>query len=269
MSYSTDPNLKNQDDDLLLEGEAEYPVAFGITFTPQVSGIALALLGLVGAGYVLVTFFMPALTEYNALKADEVDKQDQINRQKSGEIDQKMLQAETDLKQSEALRNQVLSLFSSEASLKTLLLDINTFVDARQVELLSFKPTGTPTVVNDGSLGETVNNRLKRQSFQLEVEGTFEKTHELLQDLERLQPLLIIKQLNSQRLEETFEVKLINNQTSNGGTSVQGQVVPQGMNKVKTTFTLDAILPLTPEEVAELAPPPAEAAEGETPENGQ
>lgn len=256
MTFSDDLNTDSDLD--LLDGNSDYPAAFGITFTPQVSGIALALLGLVGAGYVLLTFFMPALSEYNTLKADEAEKQGQINRQKSGEIDEKMLQAQTNLKQSEALRNQVLSLFSSEASLKTLLLDLNKFVAARQVKLISFKPTGTVTVVNDGSLGAEVNNRLKRQSFQLEIEGNFEKTHELLQDLERLQPLLIIKQLNSQRLEETFEVKLINEQQNNGENSLQGQVVPKGMDKVKTTFTLDAILPLTPEEVAELAPPPPE-----------
>ncbi len=246
-------NLNTDQDVDFEEEESSYPVAFGITFTPPVSGIALGLLGLVVAVYILLTFFMPAFEEYNTLREDETDKESRINQEKSGQIDQKMVQAEINLQESQALRNQVLSLFSSEKSLKTLLLDINRFVEARQVTLKSFEPTGNVAIVTDNSLGKDVRNKLKRQSFEIEIEGSFEKTHELLQDLERLQPLLIVNKLDSQRVAEAFEVKLIKSQDNNGEVAVQGQAIPVGLDLIKTTFTLDAILPLTPEEMAKLA----------------
>lgn len=65
-----------------------------------------------------------------------------------------------------------------------------------QAELVSFKPNGTITVVNDGSLGEGVNGRLKRQQFDLTIRGDFSSTQSLLRDLERLQPLLVIEDSN-------------------------------------------------------------------------
>ena len=117
---------------------ASYPTAFGITFTPQITGIALGVLGLVGAFYVLSTFFLPAWDEFQKLKADETTKQEQVNQQKSGQLDRKLIDAESRLKQSETRKAQVLALFADPNSLKTLLLDIHKFFVARNVKLESF-----------------------------------------------------------------------------------------------------------------------------------
>lgn len=240
-----------------------YPTAFGITFTPQVSGICLGLLGLVGSVYVALTFVKPAYDNYTQLRATEAEKLAQVAQQESGELSKKMLDAEEKLRESEAVRNQVLSLFSSEESLKTLLFDINQLVQKHQAELVSFQPNGTITVVNDGSLGEGVNGRLKRQQFNLTVKGDFGSTQSLLRDLERLQPLLVIQELRSNLAEEQFIIDIVDVKQQGGETVVTGQTTSKGNDSLETSFSLDAILPLSPEEVAELTTEEEEQPEGE------
>ncbi|MEM8780487.1 MAG: pilus assembly protein [Cyanobacteria bacterium P01_G01_bin.49] len=240
------------------EDETNYPTAFGITFTPQVSGISLAVLGVLSSAYILLNLVMPAYDNYNTLKADEAAKQSQIEQQKSGKLDTKMIESEQKLRESKALRAQVLSLFSSEQSLKTLLLDVDKLVEKHQAKLLSFQPDGSLTVINDASLGEGVNNRLKRQRFTLTIEGGFGQTQSLLRDLERLQPLLLVQKLNSKLVEEQFTIEIVDVQQEGGEVIAQGQATTQGQDKVETSFILDAILPLSPEEVADLAPKPEE-----------
>ncbi|MEA5510728.1 pilus assembly protein [Crocosphaera sp. UHCC 0190] len=241
------------------EGGGGYPTAFGITFTPQVTGLGLGLLGVCASVYILLNLVMPAYENYSTLKIDEAEKQSKVDEQKSGKLEEKMLDADRKLRESEALRAQVLSLFSSENSLKTMLLDVNNLVEKHPgAKLVSFKPEGTLTVVNDGSLGQGVNNRLKRQRFTLTIEADFQATQTILQDLERLQPLLLIKGLSSQLSEEKSNVKP-------GG----GETIAQGQNQLKTSFSLDAILPLSQEELVDLAPKPEEGDEkkGETDNN--
>ncbi|MDJ0508116.1 MAG: pilus assembly protein [Crocosphaera sp.] len=225
-----------------------YPTAFGITFTPQITGLILGALGLLGSIYVVFNFVMPAHKSYQSLKADEVAKQSQVKQQESGELSQKMLETEAKLRESEALRNQVLALFSSEDSLKTMLFDINQLVEKHRLQLISFKPNGSVTVVTDGSLGTGVNNRLKRQRFGLTIEGNFESTQSLLRDLERLQPLLVITGLDSKLVEDKFLINVKDSEEVGEETTITGN------NSLKTRFTLDAILPLSPEELAKLSP---------------
>ncbi len=253
MTFSEEFNATETDVDFDDLGSS-YPTAFGITFTPQITGICLGILGLVGSIYVALNFVKPAYDNYAQLKTTEEEKLVQVEQQESGELSQKMLDAEQKLRQSESLRNQVLSLFSSEESLKTLLFDINQLVEKHQAELVSFKPNGTITVVTDGSLGAGVNGRLKRQQFDLTVKGDFGATQSLLRDLERLQPLLVIKGLKSSLVEDQFVIDIV--EVNQEG----GQTVATGQGALETSFSIDAILPLSPEEVAKLTP------EGETPE---
>ncbi|MDJ0730037.1 MAG: pilus assembly protein [Crocosphaera sp.] len=262
MTFSEEFNSTQTDADFDDLGSS-YPTAFGITFTPQVSGIGLGLLGLVGSIYVGLNFVKPAYENYTELRTTEAEKQGQVAQQESGELSQKMLDAEQKLRESESLRNQVLSLFSSEESLKTLLFDINQLVQKHQAELVNFKPNGTITVVDDGSLGAGVNGRLKRQQFELTIRADFGSTQSILRDLERLQPLLVIQGLKSQLVEEKFTIDLVELKQEGGQTVATGQAKAQGKDSLETSFTLDAILPLSPEELAKLTP------DGETPENGE
>lgn len=266
MTFSEEFSSQEEQD---FEGEGGgYPSAFGITFTPQITAIALALLGVVSSIYIFTSFVQPALESYNTLKTDEAEKQSKVEQQKSGKLDQKMVDAETKLRESESLRNQVLALFSNESTLTTLLLDIDRFVKGNNGQLNSFKPDGPITVVSDGSLGASVNNRLKRQRFQLEIEANFPQTQAILTDLERLQPLLLVQSLKTQLVEEKFKIKLLNVKQTGGEIQAQGQAVPQGKDTVKTTFALDAILPLSPEELVKLTAPSPAASPGETPPPG-
>ncbi|MGL5033341.1 MAG: PilN domain-containing protein, partial [Microcystaceae cyanobacterium] len=70
--------------DTEFDANANYPTAFGITFTPQITGIGLGVLGLVGSFYVLFTFFLPAWDEFQKLKTDEAAKQQEVDTQKAG-----------------------------------------------------------------------------------------------------------------------------------------------------------------------------------------
>ncbi|MDJ0597769.1 MAG: pilus assembly protein, partial [Crocosphaera sp.] len=127
MTFSEEFNPTQTDEDFDDLGSS-YPTAFGITFTPQITGICLGILGLVGSIYVALNFVKPAYDNYSQLKVTETEKLGQVEQQQSGELSKKMLDAEQKLRESETLRNQVLSLFSSEESLKTLLFDINQLV---------------------------------------------------------------------------------------------------------------------------------------------
>lgn len=241
----------------IVEEEPSYPSAFGITFTPQVSGIALSVLGVLGTIYILANFVMPAYQSYQQLKADEKAKEDQVNLQKSGALEKKFQETEIKLRQSQNLKSQVLSLFSNEDTLDTLLLDINGFFTSRNANLINYKPQGNEaTIVNDSSLGALVNNKLKRQTITMEMEGTFEQTQSVLRDIERLQPLLMVKSLNSEMKESPFILRPIPGKS-------QAEIIPLPAT-VKTTMTFDVVLPLTPEETAAATPP---AAEGEQPKS--
>jgi type IV pilus assembly protein PilO len=218
---------------------SDYPVAFGITFTPQVSGISFALLGLVAAGYVLMTFVQPAWQQFQTLRSSIDEKETQVAQQ--AVIQNQIAELETQVQQAEAKQDQVLALFADERNLDTLLLDLNRFVEARQGELISFTPQGEPAIVNDGSLGAPVNNKLKRQSINLQVEGTFDQIQSIMQSLERLQSLLLVKGYSSQITEE--QTATVNN----------GQVILSEPPTLQTTFQIDALVPLSEEEKAELA----------------
>jgi hypothetical protein len=242
------------------EEEANYPTAFGITFTPQVSGIALAVLGLIGAIYIWMTFGASTYDNYQKLKADESTKQEQVNQKKSGQLDKKLIELDQKLQQATSLKSQILALFSNPNTLDTLLLDVNGLVQSRKLQLISFQPqeAGKQTIINDGSLGPEVNNKLKRQSITLQMEGNFQQTQSVLRDLERLQPLLLVNNLTSEMAEEKIPVQIV--QSGNN----KAQVIPKDDKKLKTSFTLDIISPLTPEELAKLTPPPAEGKPNQT-----
>jgi len=105
-------------------------------------------------------------------------------------------------------------------------------------------------VVSDSSLGSAVNNKLKRQTFNVKIEGNYANTQEVIRDLERLQPLILLNSLNTQMEKEGSAVKVVS--TGNN----KATIVPQGDQPVTTTFLLNVIIPLSAEELAKLAPPP-------------
>lgn len=231
--------------------ESDYPTAFGITFTPKVSGIVLGVLGVLGSGYLLMNMVLPAHEKYQTLKTDQQAKEDQLEQLKAGKVDQKIAGLNAQLQEAESLKSQVLALFANEKTKNTLLLDINSLVKERKAKLINFQPDPSDAApISDSSLGAGVNNKLKRQSISLQIEGTFEQTESFLQDLERLQPLLLVRDLSSELTTDKIPMTAAFNQ---GKLVLQGKESP----KLKTTFRLDMIAPLNQQELAQLAPPPA------------
>jgi hypothetical protein len=245
-------------DDEDLKVESAYPSAFGITFTPKVSGIALGVVGVLGSLYLALNWLLPLYSKYQQLKADEASKQEQINQKKSGDLDRKIENLQVQLQQKEAEKEQVLAMFAKERDLDTIVLDVSNLLKNRNVELLSFIPQGSPVVIDDSSLGAAVNKKLKRQTYSAKLQGGFESTQAVIRDLERLQPLVIVKGLKSQAQEEK-EVGIIRT----APTSVQ--VIPKAEPPISTDLQLDVIIPLSPEELAKLAPPPPPPEQGQQP----
>ncbi|MFY7931394.1 MAG: pilus assembly protein [Microcystis aeruginosa] len=245
-------------EDRELEEFDQYPTAFGITFTPRNSGIAAAVLGLLGSFYLLFNWVMPAYNTLQQLQNDAANKQQQVDQQKSGLRPAEFQKIESQLPQKKAIKQQILSLFAKEKDLSTILLDISNIFKSRNVKLISFQPQRLePVVVSDGSLGSAVNNKLKRQTLNVKIEGNYANTQEVIRDLERLQPLILLNSLNTQVDKEGSTVKVVSTSKN------KATIVPQGDKPVTTTFLLDVIIPLNAEELAKLAPPPP--AEGQPP----
>jgi type IV pilus assembly protein PilO len=237
---------------------SSYPVAFGVTFTPKVIGLVVGGLGVLGAVYMILNIVMPEFTKFQDLQTKSKDLQ--------GKIEQTNLQAKqadkllAELAQSQQQQSQVLALLANEKSLETLLIDTSRLVsysnatamgsNAIRAKLKKFAPAGEkPEIIIDNSLGEKVNNKLKRQVIKVEIEGHFEQTQAIMRNIERLQPLLLVQNYDSKLVPPEKE------DTDDNKTAVR-----TGVGKISTSFDLVALMPLTAEEQAEAAakaaPPP-------------
>jgi type IV pilus assembly protein PilO len=105
------------------EVKPTYPIVFGVELTPKVQGIALAVLGLIGA-FALYNFVVQPVQEQKAaLEIEVAQKQDLVNQQRARLQNRAELQAELDAALDQ--RVGVYSLLGSSQTLDTLLLDIN------------------------------------------------------------------------------------------------------------------------------------------------
>ncbi|AFY50075.1 hypothetical protein Nos7524_4316 [Nostoc sp. PCC 7524] len=247
MTLSEDLNFAEHAGDFD-SGAPTYPVVFGISFTPKIIGLAVGVLGIAGAMYMLLNMVMPAWESYQQKQAQNNDLQGQI-QQKQAAVKQ-IGKVKEELAQAKQQKQQVLALFSDEKTLDTLLLDLNRLVEsgssptplninAVRAKLQKFVPaTQKPEVVSDGSLGTAVNGRLKRSSVNVEIIGTYEQTQSILRNIERLQPLLIVKD---------YQSTLANIQATNASGKPVRRIGPA---PITTSFQLQALMPLNPEEIA-------------------
>jgi type IV pilus assembly protein PilO len=244
MTFSDDLNFSDQGTEIQDSG----PVVFGVTLTPTIIGGIVGCLGVAGAGYMLFTMVMPAWDSYNQQKTklEQVQTEVQVKRTQSQQIGK----VEADLATSKEQQKQVLALFANERSLDTLLLDTSRLIDssngrafgnAIRAKLNKFTPASEkPVLVEDGSFGVEVNNKLKRSIVNINIEGDFEQTQSIMRNIERLQPLLLIK---------NYDSKLSPLEMSDD----KDNPVPIGIGKLTTTFELEALMPLTSEEAADVA----------------
>ena len=256
------------------EGQFEtapaYPTVLGVTLTPVVSGAIVGALGLAGAIYMLLNLVMPAWDKYQELQSTRDQKQAQVEQKKVNIA--RINQVRAELVQAKRQQNDVLALFANDRTLDTLLLDINRVINAdngtlKQDELQEFSQlaqnsnsslkgkdlrarlkkyepvAATPTgdVVTDGSLGQAVNGKLKRKEVNVEFEGTFAQTQSIMRNIERLQPLLLVKDYQSKLDISLFFF------------NPQGRITRTIPSKIDTSFKLQALVPVSPEEAAKAA----------------
>lgn len=248
-------------------GGSSYPSILGLQLAPPVIGALIAVLGLGGAIYLFISFVQPVLDKNTQLQDEISKKKDELSQ--LGAIQEKIARATERNKEVKQQLVAVSALFASEKSVNTLLLDLNKRIEARnsnlpedkiKARLVKFEPDnqpsaqGAPTtgIVNDGSLGAQLNGKIYRQIYNVQLEGTFDQTRLFLVDLERQKSLSIVTDLKSALAESTQKIAV---------DQQEGKIVPIGNpeTKITTSFKLQVIRPLTPEELAKLAPPPAAA----------
>lgn len=242
--------------------EPNYPKLFGVSLTPTIIGILLALLGLGGAIWLWLNVVQPALQQNQQLRQDVASKQQQLQNQ---EETQRLIEdARARLVDAQQLQAEVLSLFATERSLDTLLLDVNERVQSansgiqeasRRAALARFDLNEEASgIVTDSAYGEVVNNKLERRVYDVEVQGSFPQVVSIIRSIERLQPLLVVRNLESQLDTSTQRLVLDN----------QGRVVPTGQpeTRITTSFQLAALVPVesessTADAVGEASPSPS------------
>lgn len=244
-SYNTSDEFDPQDEDFGESGD--YPVAFGITFTPKVSGIALGIGGFLIAGYLFWSQVLPVGNELSELNKQKQEKQGQLEQLSSSKLDLVIARKQNELVETQDLKKDVLKLFATDQALDTLLLDVNNFTNFSNIKMNTFVPTLERETVADNSFGSLATNNLQVKSYSVDLEGSFYQLQLFLQDLERLQPLLVVKNLNTSTINPPQY--LLEND----------QLITIEQPKLKTSITLQAVFP-------QLQPPPAAApAEGEKP----
>lgn len=233
-----------------------YPVLFGIAFTPKIIGILVGVIGLAGAGYILLNLLMPAWESYQQQQAKTSELQAQIEQKKANikQIDK----VKEELAQAKQQKVQVLGLFANEKTLDTLLLDMNrlvesgntpTSVNTVRAKLKKFVPVSQkPEPITDGSLGLQVDGKLQRSIINAEITGTYEQTQSIIRNIERLQPLLIVKD---------YQATLAPLESRSPLDKTPVQVGPSAIN---TSFQLQVLMPISAEEIAAAAAKAAKAA---------
>ncbi|QKQ72253.1 pilus assembly protein PilO [Nostoc sp. TCL240-02] len=255
MTLSDDLNFAEQGGEFDQATPAS-PVLFGIAFTPKIIGILVGVIGLAGAGYILLNLLMPAWESYQQQQAKSSELQAQIE-QKKASIKQ-IGKVKEELAQAKQQKVQVLGLFANEKTLDTLLLDLNrliesgntpTSINAVRAKLKKFVPVSQkPEPITDGSLGLQVDGKLQRSTINAEITGTYEQTQSIIRNIERLQPLLIIKD---------YQATLAPLESRSPLDKTPIQVGPVAIN---TSFQLQVLMPLSPEEIAAKAAAAAKAA---------
>ncbi|MDG2990113.1 pilus assembly protein PilO [Candidatus Synechococcus calcipolaris G9] len=218
-----------------------YPTFFGITLTPIVSGILIAIVGLGAAAYLATILIAPKLEEAAQIQLELSQKEDDLARRE--EILRQLNEVIASIGRARAENQQVRGLFASQEALDTLLLDLNGIIMRSSAQLNSFEPDYAASgIVQDGSLGPELNGKLRRQVTSIAMEGAYAQTLQVMEQIDQQQNVLVIRDLI---LEQ----------------------IPEQAGQVRSTFKLVAYVPLTTEEIAAAAPA-EEAAQGESDAQG-
>lgn len=221
-----------------------YPKIFGLTITPTVGALLLILLGALGAYLLWSNIVQNTVQRNQELKADVAGKEQQLRNPE--EAQKQIADAKTELQQAQQLQADVRSLFATEDSINTLLLDINERVQsvnagitdpAKRATLSRFDLNAEESgPLTDSSLGTEVNNQLERRVYDVEITGSFPQTQSIIRNIERLQPLLVVTDFQSDLDQSTQRIVLDN----------RGRLSPAGQpdTQITTAFKLSALVPV-------------------------
>ncbi len=226
-SFTTTQDFGDDAEDFGLE--SQYPEFFGVTLTPKVTGIAIGAVGFVIAGYLAWSQLLPVAGEISELQTIKAEREALLNQLSESQFEQRIQEKRVELENTQALRSQVESLFAQERTLETLLLDANSFANFSDLKITSFTPSGDAQTVSDDSFGPFAINNLQVKTYNLNLEGSFNELQLFIQDLERLQPLLVVQNFNA-TISSPQQYLLENN-----------QVIAVGQPTLNSTITVSAL----------------------------
>jgi type IV pilus assembly protein PilO len=232
----------DESDEIELE-EPTYPSVFGLTLSPAVGGILIGLLGIAGAGYLLTNFLMTSWDKNQQLQTKIKDTQNIIDNKQN--YQQKLNEAQRQLIIVNQQKQGVLSLFSGEQSLDTLLLDLNSFIADREGVLEKYEPDlqQEGTLVTDGSYGAGANGKLKSKNIAISMDSNFDDLQSFLRNIEQMQALLVVKEFSTELGGKESQKFVV------GTRSVKGEP------KLKTSLKLQVLMPVEATQIAVSTPP--------------
>ena len=227
------------------------PVVFGVEFTPTIIGILLALVGIGGAAYLFINMVKPVAVQNETLRSEISTKENQLVSQAAQLQDIAKIEAELEVAMQR--RRNIYGLFANDKTMDTLLIDINQRIESSnaalagvryqvrsrglpplllEAQLKSFVPCETG-VVSDSSLGVDINGKLRREVYSISFSGDYAQTQNILRNLERLEPLLMVRNFSVSSGQSVSETVI--------GPTGEVVIVPKA--KLDTSFQIDALLP--------------------------
>ncbi|MBW4421818.1 MAG: hypothetical protein KME13_21795 [Myxacorys californica WJT36-NPBG1] len=260
-----------------------YPTVFGLTMTPVVQGVLFGLGGVIACGAMMVYLVSPTWETYQALDAKVKEKSEQVKQQDAirQQIKAAKVRLEKSKQQREQVyalfaneksmdtllldlnqqieKNNVGLLAAKQSKLNACPIYVReAFASSdgadqftqkfgplvAQAQLNKFKPSEKGVeVVNDGSLGAAVDNKLKRQSINVEFQGNFNQTQSIFRTIERLQPLLLVRNLDVKVGDGAKTGTQLVEFEPDGRIRYLTNCQPD--TKITTSFQMQALLPLT------------------------
>ena len=182
---------------------------------PRFIGGVIGILGLGISGLLGYTQLKPTIENNTKLQKEIEIARVKILKLKKQMEEQANVEAENKI--AEKQREDVTSLFATEKTIKTLLYDMNKLIEeinagitdeeqqAKMTEFQPVEPKNGNYIVNDNSLGTLVNGKLKRREFKVKFEGSYPQTRAFMIAIERMQTLLVMKNLRT-KLEQGNQV---------------------------------------------------------------
>lgn len=229
-------------------GPRGYFEAYGVEFTSTILGGVLLVFGILCAGLLWWFKAKPAWDTTATLEQSLQEKQATLSQLQNSDAQRQIAELEVELATEKRIATEILNAYGQDKQVKTFLLDLNRILTANSIQLVNYTPTTpNPVFIEDTSYGEAAQNKLKRQTFNVEfADMTYPQVEAMLASLDRMQPLVVLNDFSSVTNERpTYLFQ-------------QGRLIPQGPTRLQVNFSVDALIAPTAEELAARAQPAPE-----------